>query len=328
MRVKQAVILMWCAASLGQTAAAAPFDDLEFQPVWTDPADALGFADMRELAIAEPGNGTLLVRIQVADFTDPVGTGGEVWLQLLTQAGESDVWTSRQLRFDSHGESALAPIPCRPEGNAAYCWVPYELYELAVGKGLTSIKGYSYSNAPANPLVLQDCAPDPNPHGCILGTDFQPEYVVLGCTRVRGCPLQLDPSRPFTEVRDQVLDIDTYFGAPRTAQYDYNWSVATPDLDLTLDVDRTGGAIAVTMTDGNGTDVVAQIDSMSQHKPQRLSGAPGEWHVRVLAQHFKGRIHIHAEPHNEPAAAQAHSSAAAPWALVAVLLVVLAARRR
>src|SRR5687767_11736331 len=128
--------------------ADALYDDMTFTPVITDEAgDAAGFNDIVELALGEPGDGTLVVRIQPAAFSPAPPAA----------AASIDYFVG-DVRAVFHPDATSAEYEsCTIEGDYGYCILAYSLLDLEVSDGVPAANANSY----AGPAV--DCGSGATP---------------------------------------------------------------------------------------------------------------------------------------------------------------------
>lgn len=148
------VMMGLVAAAFGVPAAAAqesPLDlykTLAYEVIITDSADHADFTDMREFAIGEPGDETIVVRIKVG-----------AWSVADANLGVHLFYTAGGKNFRSGVNGAGRPASTNPwsecyrDGATAYCTMPYETLGVAVGDQITATYGISYI------AVAQDYAP-------------------------------------------------------------------------------------------------------------------------------------------------------------------------
>lgn len=183
-------LLVWPAVS----AAALPAD-LEFIELITDPADNYGFYDILSVAVAEPGNQTLVVRFEVADVVEFVSEGptGRSNYLLLEYANGTGIGVTAQGMPVWREENAADVLACWIEVPYAYCMADYAALGLQIGAVLNGPFATAYALG-----VRAEWAPAPGPvpQANGLGPSVGQSYLVKGCTRSGGCPVLLaqDPA--------------------------------------------------------------------------------------------------------------------------------------
>lgn len=165
-------LLLASAVPMHLVAAANPFPTMTFTPSVTDKADypPSGFLDIKGLAFGEPGDGTLVFRIELANFADQppsqppktcappnpaagacAGGPGSISVFYTTPGGSyrssvsADLKTGSTAPFDS--------ATCLNDGNFIYCSMKYDTIKVAVGDAISKVYLISYTN------VAQDFAP-------------------------------------------------------------------------------------------------------------------------------------------------------------------------
>lgn len=165
--------------------AGTPYPDVAFTELLMDaPEDApFGVADLIALAVGEPGNGTLVFRIEVADRSDVTGVPLVcVADTACTGSSRVEVWFTTpggEYAYSVSEDGSFGFDACAFDGNLAYCSVTYEAVKVAVGETLTApymlsrVSGTAQDYAPGTTYV-EEVAEGP----MAVGAD----YTVTGST--------------------------------------------------------------------------------------------------------------------------------------------------
>jgi hypothetical protein len=128
---------------------ASAYAEVAFTPIITDAADHADFWDIREIALGEPGDGTIVFRITVESWSIPGLPTGSV--DVFFDAGGSS-WRSGVNTAGSPASSQPFDA-CVRDGDVAYCTFTYETLDVVPGDVISSTRAISYAG------VAQDYAP-------------------------------------------------------------------------------------------------------------------------------------------------------------------------
>lgn len=154
------------------TPVTALYEDMTFTPIMVDGADAIGFNDILEVALGEPGDETVVVRITTSDIATAPPTASIDYF-----VGDLRLIFRPDASFDGGYTS------CAIDGGLGYCVVEYDTLGLAVGDEVPAANAISYFG------TAVDCAPNDTPGlPCVLLSAVGDAYILQGCTATSCMP--------------------------------------------------------------------------------------------------------------------------------------------
>lgn len=267
--------------------AQALYEDLTFTVSATDGADAADFLDIRELAFAEPGDGTVVFRLKTAGHTAiPTST-----VDLFFAAnGKSDYRISHQ----SGGGAGAGFKSCTVDGSTAYCILTHETLGGGVGTVMSQVRAISYAGSAV------DWAPSQVPAGVQLALaiagmpSYGKDYLLVGCTKTDAAACSgagvADPGTVFGNLTSARLLQS--FSVPTTGEYVYNFTQPLARAVLQHASNGTGN-LTLLVADGNGTVHVNQTLAAGSNGTFALDGvAPGNWSYTIQFEAFNGTLEL------------------------------------
>lgn len=189
------------------SATAEPIpEDLQFVQLIDDDQDAIGFADIRSIAVAEPGNGTILIRFQVQDAsirTPSSSTRTDTIFLYLPTGNQTEVGMSSTgqpyWRRNVGGEAPSQPpfLACWSAMDDVYCVFPYWAMAQKAGGWLNDTQAYGLfagvrvEQAPGSLVLGADVTSQPGQIQFRKGIPYQ----LSGCTRIGGCSAPSNASK-------------------------------------------------------------------------------------------------------------------------------------
>jgi hypothetical protein len=293
-----------------QDAAPEPLADVAFTVSVTD-ADTTPMAaesyDVTEVALGEPGDGTVVFRGTLAGSPD--GQNGVFFFGFTSGAGDvvggctfAGAPTTRNI-----GE-AVPPGACVLAGTAVYAIYPYEDIEAAVGEPITQIWAFTDVCTP------RGCVPGDTAPGNLIddwpSTTFGTDYTPTGCTRASGCASGA-PLRVFKDANGTRLN--ETFVTPTNVTIQYNVTWPHPDGRLAWGADVTAGSVNVTVLDAGNATVANFTVGGSGNATVDFQGAEaGGWTVRLNFTAFAGRLNVTLGPAPAPPSATSTSTSGEP----------------
>lgn len=175
------LFLLWIPPGLAQgTQTGMPYDGVEFSPIITDASDhPIGFLDIREVAIGEPGNETFVVRFTVENVRRPNRPSDTV--ALWYRVGEE---ISRRSGTDSTGRPIGDVLfdSCLIYENSIYCVMPYAALKARAGDKMRETYAVSYASVEVI-TIGQDWAPGGLFYGETQSRPKGKDYELQGSTR-------------------------------------------------------------------------------------------------------------------------------------------------
>lgn len=151
------------------SAAKSPYDEVAFTVLITDPSDHQDFWDIREVAVGEPGDETLVFRIKPnAWAASSVPTGS---IDLFFTAKGTNVRSGITI---SGGVSGSVMEKCLKDGAIGYCVVSYGKLNVEVGDKITGTYAISYLG------FAQDYAPGGHYEEAVITAAKGKNYVITG----------------------------------------------------------------------------------------------------------------------------------------------------
>lgn len=259
-------MLALIAPGAGAQADPAAYADLEFTVIIEDAQDHVGFLDIREVALGEPGDGTLVARFTVQDFGLNAGTEAFHFF-MTTPAGGLRAGFDTSGAPATHSSSAAGFESCAVDGDTVYCVLPYESIEAEVGTVLEGTYVITYQQA------AQDFAPGGYFESAVLGNRGD-DYTITGGDAVTPVveSLTIDGVLEQTVAGNGTATFDVNVTNTGADNATINMTVgnATGDLDLTFD------PASATLIANESVTMTATVDV-----PE--GAAPGEytWEVRA-----------------------------------------------
>lgn len=272
------------------THAEAAYEELEFTPVITDAGgDGVGFTDIREIAFAEPGDDTLVIRFTLASML-AAPAGQSVDLFWTTPAGDLRHGIDSDMTCDAVFTNAVF------EENVAYCAIPYDAMGASVGVTLASPFANSYTGtivdyAPGDTVGLADFF--------ALG-DVGEDYTLVGSTLIESeedNPLE-NATDETSEVIEETIEgasaaIDLSIDEPSEDVYVYYWS---SDLEAALlfgEIVVEEGSVILYIEDGEGTILLEEEYAGDVSLDEAFDAVtPGEWTISLELYGFVGSAEL------------------------------------
>jgi hypothetical protein len=287
-----------CALALAAPAQAL-YEQVTFVPILADAADypGDGFLDYREVAIGEPGDGTLVFRLSVKDITDhKVPLGVE----------ELDVWLTvpdggKRLTMFSDLRVAGGYDSCSIDGGFAYCIAKYATLNTAVGETIgstyaVSYSGYAQDYGPGTLFTEEHAkATAANPLNPVAAYPKGSNYTITGSTvggAGGGGPVHQN-------VTTASFKLAITQAAPLNGTYTYGWESSYGAVDLAHDIKVTGGSVRVKATAPNGAVALDKSLTADDKGAKLVTPAKGRWTVEVTYQGFKGTLGLDITEHKE-----------------------------
>ncbi len=169
-----AIVTIFALLAPGVAAQADPaaYAELEFTVIIEDAQDHVGILDIREVALGEPGDGTLVARFTVQDFSTQAGTESFHFF-MTTPAGSFRAGFDASGGPSTHSSSNGGFDSCAVDGSVVYCVLPYDAIEAEVGSELTGTSVITYQT------VAQDFAPGGYFESSVLGNTGD-DYTITG----------------------------------------------------------------------------------------------------------------------------------------------------
>lgn len=285
------MLLFTASLVIAVPASAAPFEGVTFTPLFSDAADLAGFLDIREVAVGEPGDETLILRFSTGTFSTapPSAAPASIHLFMTTPGGAFRAGLTSTGAPTTHSSSAGGSVSaCVVDGNVAYCTVTYESMKAAVGDELKGTSAISYLGA------AQDYAPGGLyvPDG-VLGPKGS-NYMLTGCTAaVCPGPGTAEPSITYAELDTSSLKQGV--SEPTTGTFVYNFTNELSTAVLNYEVNGTGN-VTMQVRDGNGTSVFNQTFSGVSAGNQTVTAIAGNWTYTVIMDGFNGTLGLSLTP--------------------------------
>lgn len=299
-------LVLTIAALCGMPLANAAYEELTFTEIITDEADNAGFHDLLAIAVAEPGDNTLVWRIDFAGATSAPLGGYNVF----SFDGPDGTWYSMGFKQDgapTHfgNAAALDPLSCVLEGNSGWCVIDYASIAAGVGSVLVETQGIAYVNHAAG-SAASDQAPCP---GGLLGPcialqasgagGYGESYTLTGCTKTGGCgPAGTGPVIFYQSVPTPTFDVTKSMVNPSSDTYVFNWTAKAATYDATFNATITGGSAMFTVVDSAGKTVfTGEASSTGLGTKQITNGAAGNWTATVKLTDFQGKFNLKIAEH-------------------------------
>ena len=262
------------------TPASALYDDMTFTTIITDGADAVGFNDIQELALGEPGDDTIVVRIKPAAFTPAPPP----------DVASIDYWPDDlRLIFRPNAAFAGGYTGCTIDGSYGYCILPYDALDLAVGGEVPAANAISYLGSAV------DCAPGDTPGlPCVLTPETGIGYILQGCTAL-SCMGGGAPSVLYSNLTTAAAHIAQSFESSN-GTYQFNWTTDLTEANLRYTLAVAKGSAQVTILDGAGATVLNQTFTADADDDKVVAVAPGDWSFRIVYTGFNGTLGIDVGP--------------------------------
>ncbi len=291
-------------------AQAAPFADLTFTTLVTDPADFVGFHDILSVAVAEPGDETLVFKIAFASATAAPTGGYDVVIFVDpdgTQQAPGFTNTGVPTRFTNFGPAV--PSSCQIDGTAGYCVLPYAKFAGGVGKTLTKVFATGYINTGTGGSGAGDSGPCPGPLASCLASQtagnggYGSDYTLTGCTKTdpAACSATTSgggstaPKTVYANLTGTLLS--KTFAAATNGTYVYNVTSKAPNVDLTYSVKGNGSA-QLTVKDPKGVVQLNKTLTGSMNGTVNLNPAGnGTWQYHLVLTSFKGSLSVDLAAH-------------------------------
>jgi hypothetical protein len=275
-------------------ATASHVAGLTFKAIITDSQDFVGFLDIREIAIAEPGDGTIILRFTTGGWTTapPPEAPGSIHLFMTTPGWAFRAGVVSTGAAVTHSSSVGGTVSsCAVESSIAYCVVTYASMKATVGSKLTGTSAISYAQA------AQDYAPGTlyAPDG-VLGPKGL-DYTLTGCTRTDPltCPGAASPPVVPPPAVVGAVQNTTYYdvnatevraernGTAGTAPTDiYNWTIPAGTFEFSYNATVLNGSASFAFFDDNATSVATQNLTANGTSTQQISlSSSAVWVLRV-----------------------------------------------
>lgn len=270
--------------------------DVAFTVSVDEPADAPApqpeeGLDLVEIALGEPGDGTVVFRATLAGEPSTVSAGSRLYFGFTTDAGDvvggcnySGTPTTRNI-----GE-AIAPDACVVAGAVVYAIYAYETIETAMGMTITQIWGFTDGCVPNAGCLPGDTAPGGVANQGWPATTFGADYALTGCTRAAGCAGSA-ASGPVETLNGTTVSVGRTFTNVTTTTDTFVWTTNLTAAQVDLNATVGNGSVHLTIVDGaNATVVNRTIDTTGVLTIPIESAAPGNWSIVVAYSNFTGNL--------------------------------------
>lgn len=290
-----AVALAASAPALAQEELA----DVEFTVSVSEPSDSppqpVEGLDLVEVALGEPGDGTLVLRATLAAAPTGPEVSSRLYFGFTTGAGDvvggctfAGAPATRNI-----GEP-VAPDACIVSGAVVYAVYEYGTLEAAVGDTITQIWGFTDGCVPNAGCLPADTAPGGIANQGWPATTFGADYPLTGCTRTAGCGGSGEaPIEPLTGGN---VSVQLDFGEATSAQRAYAWTTTLTSAALRVSADGNG-SVSVAVRDGNGTEVANEtLEAPGNATAELGPAAPGNWSIVLALEGFSGSVVLELGP--------------------------------
>lgn len=261
-------------------ATANPVEGLGYTVLGTDGGDAVGWIDITELAVGEPGDDTLVFRVTVA-----TQTGGEDGVTSIDIFFGDQRWG-----FNPSGSCDATWLWCSQDGNAYYMAAPYTSTGAGVGRDVTGIWVGAYAG------TLQDRLPGSTAAVADLLLAGDLSYTLTGCTMEdpAACVTEEEPATydVLENATGDVLDVNLGFENATTGQHTINWTTDLSLVDVVANGTLSNGTANVTITDGAGMEQFNGTYDDLRAMPLALNATAGNWTIGIALQDAVGNISI------------------------------------
>jgi hypothetical protein len=283
-------LVVACLLALPLASAQYNYDDYDFTEILTDANDHVGFYDVTRLAIAETGDGNLLLLVEQADNTMSNGVGEadeRIIVRFITSGVQKALGYNEVFEPATQGAGDGNTVEsCEAVSSTqVYCILSYGAASAYVGATLSDIQLWSYVG------TIADQAPDGSFQ---LGSEAT--YTLVGCTlkAPENCPVEEVPQVPedtqfFTDISETKFTLNQSMGAPFYGIYNYNFSVAKLPAFFNYTTEMTAGSVSFTISDSLDELAVVTVESNFTDS-LNLDGFEGDWTMSARFDGFVGNV--------------------------------------
>jgi hypothetical protein len=268
---------------------------------------AIPFYDVQEIALGEPGDGSVVFRGTMAD-APAANSNGVFYFGFTTDAGDvvggCDFAGGPQTR--NIGE-AIAPDACFVDGAAFYATYSYGTIEAAVGAAITQIWGFSDMCDPAG-----DCLPGDTAPGNLVdewpSTTFGTDYTLSGCTLTANCPAAGNATNATAPVYSNLTSptLSQSFNRATNGTYVFNFTSDLGHADLAVNATGAGNVTVVALH--AGSEAFNETLQAPANRTKEVADASGTWQYQVRYENFTGGLSVTLAEHPEPVSSSTSTS--------------------
>ncbi|HUR26455.1 MAG TPA: hypothetical protein VM327_10625 [Candidatus Thermoplasmatota archaeon] len=271
------------------------FTDVGFVVSVNEPSDSppqpVGALDIKEIALGEPGDDTVVLRATLAGAPSGPTANSRLYFGFSTAAGDvvGGCGYNGAPQTRNIGE-AIAPDACLVSGAVVYATYNYGTIEENVGSTITKIWGFTDGCAQSNNGCLPgDTAPGGIANQGWPATTFGADYTLSGCTRSAGCGGGASAA-PLELLEGETIIVHLAETNMTSTARTYAWNTTLEAAEARLNL--TGnGSVALRILDGNGTVVVNKTVAAPNNRTFPIeSAAPGNWSVSLTLSNFTGSV--------------------------------------
>jgi hypothetical protein len=289
------------------TATAQTFEETGFVVAVAEPSDTppqpVGGYDLTEVALGEPGDGTVVFRGTLAEAPESPADG-VLYFGFSAEAGDVVGGCTYAGAPDTRniGEP-IAPDSCLVSGAVFYATYSYDTIDAAIGDTITQIWGFTDMCAPAGCLP-GDTAPGGIANQGWPATTFGTDYTLTGCTKTGGCGASPGGGGSGPALDEPIFvnltapTLSQTFTKASNGTYIYSATGPADDVDVLYNATPASGSVSIVVEDASGAEVVNTTVSETQEGQERVSsGGSGVWTFRLTYSNFTGNVNIELAKH-------------------------------